>query len=175
MGFLDMFRGALGKSDAKEVDEIKADNFFERRSSMRVDARPGTRILIVDDSKTIVFALKKMLSGKEFILSEAYDGEACLEMVRETQPELIFLDIVMPGANGFAVLRAIRRDPATRNIPVIMMSGNENATEQFFGSKIPADDFMKKPFSRQEVYVRIAALLDESHIPQRRKTPDANN
>lgn len=106
-----------------------------------------------------------MLSGKDFILSEAYDGESCLEMIRETQPELIFLDIVMPGANGFAVLRAIRRDPATRNTPVIMMSVNENATEQFFGSKIPADDFMKKPFSRQEVYARIGALLDENLTP----------
>ncbi|MPN41333.1 Phosphate regulon transcriptional regulatory protein PhoB [bioreactor metagenome] len=69
--------------------------------------------------------------------------------------------------NGFAALRAIRRDPMTRDIPVIMMSGNEQAMEQFFGTRIGADDFMKKPFSRYEIFFRIERLLDENLIPRR--------
>ena len=74
-------------------------------------------------------------------------GRKFLDFVpEEHRPELIFLDIVLPGMNGFAALRAIRRDPMLRDIPVIMMSGNEQAMEKFFGTRIGADDFMKKPF-----------------------------
>jgi len=67
----------------------------------------------------------------------------------------------------FAALRALRRDPLTQHIPVIMISGNEQATELFFGSRIGADDFMKKPFSRFEVFARIERLLDAEMIPRR--------
>jgi twitching motility two-component system response regulator PilH len=69
--------------------------------------------------------------------------------------------------NGFAALRAIRRDPDLRDIPVIMMSGNEQAVEQFFGTRIGADDFMKKPFSRYEIFFRIERLLDNNLTPRR--------
>jgi DNA-binding response OmpR family regulator len=82
-------------------------------------------------------------------------------------PAIVFLDIVLPGMNGFSALRMIRRNPLTRDIPVIMMSGNEQATEQFFGTRIGADDFLKKPFSRFEVFSRIERLLDDSLIPRR--------
>jgi twitching motility two-component system response regulator PilH len=134
----------------------------------RIDARRGTKVLIIDDSKTIVMALSRMLQPSGYLISEAFDGESGVAMARASRPDLIFLDIVMPGMNGFAALRALRRDPETQEIPVIMMSGNEHATEQFFGSRIPADDFMKKPFSRQEVFARIQELLNDQLVPQRR-------
>jgi twitching motility two-component system response regulator PilH len=111
-----------------------------------------------------------MLHPSGFKITEAYDGETGVALARASRPNLIFLDIVMPGMNGFAALRALRRDPLTQEIPVIMMSGNEHATEQFFGSRIPADDFMKKPFSRLEVFARIEGLLDAQLVPQRRVT-----
>ena len=171
MGFFDRFRNLVG-GKGEEVDEplpIRAPVIpIERRIRKRVDARRGTRVLIIDDSKTIVVALSRMLQPSGFLISEAYDGETGVAMARATKPQLVFLDIVMPGMNGFAALRALRRDPETQEIPVIMMSGNEHATEQFFGSRIPADDFMKKPFSRLEVFARIQGLLDEQLVPQRR-------
>jgi twitching motility two-component system response regulator PilH len=142
---------------------------IDRRARKRVNARRGTGALIIDDSKTIVVALRRMLETAGYIVSEAYDGATGLDMARRRRPDLVFLDIVMPGMNGFAVLRALRRDATTEAVPVIMMSGNEHATEQFFGSGIPADDFMKKPFSRLEVFARIEGLLDEQLVPQRRK------
>lgn len=77
--------------------------------------------------------------------------------------------------NGFAALRALRRDGCTWQIPVIMMSGNEKATEQFFGTRIGADDFMKKPFSRLEVFSRIEQLLDEDLVPRRRIVKSAES
>lgn len=139
----------------------------ERRKRTRIDAREGTRVLIIDDSRTIVTALRKFLRSAGYETIEAMDAEMGLTLMREHRPELVFLDIVLPGMNGFAALRAIRRDPQLRDIPVIMMSGNEQAVEQFFGTRIGADDFMKKPFSRYEIFFRIERLLDTNLVPRR--------
>jgi CheY-like chemotaxis protein len=68
--------------------------------------------------------------------------------------------------NGFAALRVIRRDPRVRDIPVIMISGNEQATEQFYAKRIGADDFMKKPFSRYEVFAHMESLVLAGKLPQ---------
>lgn len=139
----------------------------ERRRRARVNAREGTRVLIIDDSKTIVTVLKKFLRSAGYETFEALDAEDGLVQLQRHEAQLVFLDIMLPGMNGFAALRAIRRDPQTRDIPVIMMSGNEQAMEQFFGSRIGADDFMKKPFSRHEVFFRIERLLDAELVPRR--------
>lgn len=144
-----------------------APQINERRVKERINAREGTRVLIIDDSKTVVTVLKKFLRSAGYETIEALDAESGLAQLHPQPPELIFLDIMLPGMNGFAALRHIRRDPATRNIPVIMMSGNEQAMEQFFGTRIGADDFMKKPFSRYEVFFRIERLLDENLVPRR--------
>ncbi len=95
------------------------------------------------------------------------DAASGLQIAVSECPDLIFLDIVLPGMSGFEALRQLRREPATRAIPIIMMSGNEQATEQFYVQKIGADDFMKKPFSRPEVFARIERLLDDSLLPRR--------
>ncbi|HEX4854529.1 MAG TPA: response regulator [Arenimonas sp.] len=139
----------------------------ERRGKPRMNARPGTRMLVVDDSPTIVALLGRMLRQNDYTVLEAGDAEAGLEIARTQAPELIFLDIVLPGMDGFAALRQLRRDPATRDIPVIMISGNEQATEQFYVHRIGADDFMKKPFARAEVFARIERLLDAHSVPRR--------
>ncbi|HRE15654.1 MAG TPA: response regulator, partial [Rhodocyclaceae bacterium] len=89
-------------------------------------------------------------------------------IARLQQPDLIFLDIVLPGMNGFAALRVMRKDPQTQHIPIIMISGNEQAAEQFYAQRIGADDFMKKPFSRFEVFARIERLLDNNLMPRRK-------
>ena len=139
----------------------------ERREKPRSNVRPGTRVLIVDDSTTIVAVLRKMLQQNGFQTLEAYTAEDALEMTRDLTPDLIFLDIVLPGMDGFAALRALRRQPSTKLVPIIMISGNVQATEQFYVQRIGADDFMKKPFSRPEVFARIDRLLDEEGVPRR--------
>ncbi|NOT89165.1 MAG: response regulator [Lysobacter sp.] len=139
----------------------------ERREKPRGNVRPGTRVLIVDDSTTIVAVLRKMLQQNGFQTLEAYTAEDALELTRDLTPDLIFLDIVLPGMDGFAALRALRRQPSTKLVPIIMISGNVQATEQFYVQRIGADDFMKKPFSRPEVFARIDRLLDEEGVPRR--------
>jgi len=168
VGILDQLRALFGSSTPLPPDDIQpASVVSERRHKERVNAREGTRVLIIDDSKTIVTVLRKFLRSAGYETLEALDAETGLSLIHERHPELIFLDIILPGMNGFAALRAIRRDPLTRDIPVIMMSGNEQAMEQFFGTRIGADDFMKKPFSRHEVFFRIERLLDDQMIPRR--------
>lgn len=140
----------------------------ERRLRKRINARHGLSALIIDDSQTIVAALGKTLRSAGYVTIAAGDAESGLELARQTRPCLIFLDIVLPGMNGFAALRLIRKNPLLRDTPVIMISGNEHATEQFYANRIGADDFMKKPFARIEVFSRIENLLDAELIPRRR-------
>jgi twitching motility two-component system response regulator PilH len=104
-------------------------------------------------------------SGYEPLI--AANAERGLEILRAENPDLVVLDVIMPGMNGFAALRQIRRDPLVKNLPVIMMSGNEQATEQFYVMRIGADGFMKKPFSRFDVFSRIEKLLDANLVPRR--------
>lgn len=139
----------------------------ERREKPRSNARSGTRVLIVDDSPTVVTVLRKLMQQNDYRTFEAYSAEEALELVQRERPELIFLDIVLPGMDGFSALRALRRDPITKDVPIIMISGNAQATEQFYVQRIGADDFMKKPFSRAEVFARIERLVDADGIPRR--------
>jgi twitching motility two-component system response regulator PilH len=139
----------------------------QRRAGPRLNARGGMRVLVVDDSTTVVSLLARMLRQNGYVVLEAFDAENGVEVALAEKPDLVFLDIVLPGMSGFAALRQLRRQPSTRDIPIIMMSGNEQATEQFYAQRIGADDFMKKPFSRAEVFMRIENLLDVSLLPRR--------
>lgn len=169
MGIFDQL-SALFRREPEPLSDQPRSWEPERRSKLRVNARDGTRVLIIDDSITVVTVCKKYLRSAGYDTFEALDAETGLGMMREQAPELIFLDIMLPGMNGFAALRTLRRDPLTRDIPVIMMSGNEQAMEQFFGLRIGADDFMKKPFSREELFFRIERLLDDDCVPRRVKS-----
>lgn len=139
----------------------------ERRDGERVNAREGTRVLVIDDSTTVLAVLRRYLEQNQYIVLEAETAEAGIQIARDEKPDLIFLDIVLPGMNGFTALRTLRREAGTKDIPVIMMSGNEQATEQFYAQRIGADDFMKKPFSRPELFARIERLLDADKVPKR--------
>lgn len=140
----------------------------ERRNRKRKNANRGAKALIIDDSATVVAALRKMLRSAGYATREAADAESGLTLITQDPPDLVFLDIVLPGMNGFGALRAIRKTPSTQHIPVIMISGNEHATEQFYANRIGADDFLKKPFSRYELFAHIESLLDDSRMPRRK-------
>jgi len=168
MGFFSNLRGAMTVGAFGFLKKLfGGGSDDERRGKPRINAREGTRVLIIDDSALIVALLRKFLRQNGFVTLEAGDAEKGVELARTEVPDLIFLDIVLPGMNGFAALRMLRRDPITKEIPIIMISGNEQATEQFYAQRIGADDFMKKPFSREEVFVRIERLLNAQLVPKR--------
>jgi twitching motility two-component system response regulator PilH len=141
--------------------QLAARKAERREEHPRKTAQEGTRVLVIDDSATILAMLGRILRQNQYDVLDAADAERGLQLARAHAPSLIFLDIVLPGMSGFEALRQLRRDPITRDIPVIMMSGNEMATEQFYVQRIGADDFMKKPFSRGEVFTRINRLLND--------------
>jgi CheY-like chemotaxis protein len=132
-----------------------------------LQAASGTKMLVVDDSPTIRAVLGKMLGQDGYAVQKAVDGESAIELAKNEQPELIFLDIVLPGINGFAVLRALRHDPLTQHIPIVMISGNQQATEQFYVQRFGADDFIKKPFGQREVQQSIHRLVEAGRLPAR--------
>lgn len=142
---------------------------MERRAVPRSGVPKAAWVLVVDDSPTIRAVLGKMLTQDSHVVFKAADGETAIEMARTELPDLIFLDIVLPGMNGFAVLRALRRDPLTHNIPIVMISGNVQATEQFYVQRYGADDFMKKPFGRGEVFARIQQLTKTGRLVVRQR------
>jgi len=146
-----------------QVDTASA----ERRQAPRLRAPAGSQVLVVDDSPTIRAVLGKMLGQDGYTVLKAPDGETAVTMARSELPDLIFLDIVLPGMSGFEVLRTLRRDPQTKATPIVMISGNMQATEQFYVQRFGADDFMKKPFGRAEVFERIRALIQAGRLPER--------
>lgn len=141
----------------------------ERRAVPRTGEPKEACVLVVDDSATIRAVIGKMLTQNGHHVLKAADGESALAIARTERPDLIFLDIVMPGMSGFAVLRALRHDPATSAIPIVMISGNVQATEQFYVQRFGADDFMKKPFGRSEVFARIEHLTSSGRLVVRQR------
>jgi len=131
----------------------------DRRGKDRLQARVGATILIVDDSRTIQFSLRNMLQQAGYQILEARNGENGIELAREHKPDLIFMDVVMPGMTGFQATRALRKHQETSEIPIIVMSGNEQATEKFWVIKIGANDFMTKPFQRKTVFEKLEKHL----------------
>lgn len=168
MSILTQLRSILGKAESETPTPLEPAKdrarTIERRRQKRLDSHKGRRILIIDDSSTITAALKKILRSAGCMVTDAQDAETGLEKIRCEKPDLVFLDIILPGMNGFAALRLMRRDPLSKHIPVIMISGNEQATEQFYAKRIGADDFMKKPFSRHEVFARMEGLVESNKL-----------
>jgi twitching motility two-component system response regulator PilH len=171
MGLLQRLLNLFAPAPAVDADVEAQTDGIERRRKERKSTLPGIKVLIIDDSSTIVALLRRMMRQNDFETLEAEDAETGIELARTELPHLIFLDIVLPGMNGFNALRVLRRDPATKHIPIIMISGNEQATEEFYVHRIGADDFMKKPFARAEVFARIERLMDEDGTPCRVNIP----
>ncbi len=116
------------------------------------------KILIVDDSPTERFYLTDILVRQGYAVSTAVNGEEALERIRAERPELILMDVVMPGANGFQVTRAIARDPELSKVPVIICSSKSQETDRIWGMRQGAKDYLVKPVDPQLLLAAIAAL-----------------
>jgi len=116
------------------------------------------RILIVDDSPTERHVLNDMLtkSGYEVVASD--NGEDAILKAKALKPDLILMDVVMPGLNGFQATRAISRDPDTRTIPIILCTSKSQETDKIWGMRQGARDYIVKPVNRDELLEKIAAI-----------------
>lgn len=115
-------------------------------------------ILVVDDSATDSFFLSELLKGAGFEVSTADSGEACLEILKQERPDLILMDVLMPGLNGFQTTRAITHNPETADIPVIVCTGKAQLTDRVWALRQGAKDCVAKPVSAEELVAKIRAL-----------------
>jgi diguanylate cyclase len=124
----------------------------------RSSGRPA-RILIVDDERQNRTLLEVMLEPEGYVLGTATNGDEALAMVEKFAPDLILLDIMMPGMNGYMVTARLKENPATRHIPVMVLSSLDDRNSMAHGLGAGADAFLGKPIDRMELYVQIRQLL----------------
>jgi DNA-binding response OmpR family regulator len=117
------------------------------------------RILVVDDEKDIVDLVRYHAEKAGFDCSTAGDGAAGLRLARQARPDLIVLDLMLPGLDGLEVCRQLRRDPATGRVPIIMLTARAEEVDRVVGLEVGADDYVVKPFSPRELVARIRAIL----------------
>lgn len=116
------------------------------------------KILVVDDSATDRLYLTEMLEQAGFDVTTAENGEECLAKVDADAPDLVVMDVVMPGLNGFQATRALSKNPHTAHIPVIMCTGKEQATDRMWALRQGAKDCVIKPVQPDDLLAKIRAL-----------------
>lgn len=117
------------------------------------------KLLIVDDEKDIVDLVAYNLEREGYEVLKAYDGEGALRIVRAKSPDLVILDLMLPGIQGVEVCKRLRRDPATSAVPVIMLTAKGEEVDKVLGLEVGADDYVTKPFSVKELVARVKAVL----------------
>ncbi len=119
---------------------------------------PIQKILLVDDSKTELHVLSDMLVKRGYSVRTAENGEEALKRLAEETPDLILMDVVMPGQNGFQLTRTITRDERFANVPVIMCTSKGQETDKVWGMRQGARDYVVKPVKAEELLTKIKAL-----------------
>ncbi len=119
---------------------------------------PITNILVVDDSPTDRAYLSDLLSKNGFKVSTAESAEDCMAKVKQVRPDLVLMDVIMPGQNGFQATRALSKDESTKDIPVIICTSKGQETDKVWGMRQGAKDYVVKPVNPTELLGKIKAL-----------------
>ena len=122
-------------------------------------AMAGERILLIEDEPDIAEVLQYNLEKEGFQVELASRGDAGLEAVRRESPELILLDLMLPGLDGLELTRLLKRDPSTAHLPIVMLTARSEEVDRIVGLELGADDYISKPFSPREVVLRVKAVL----------------
>lgn len=124
------------------------------------------KILVVDDEPKIVDMVRKFLESEGFAVRAAYDGLVGLELARAEAPDLVILDVMLPGLDGLEVLKRLR---GQSDVPVIMLTARSEEIDRLLGLGLGADDYVTKPFSLRELALRIRAVLRRTQVQAERK------
>ena len=122
------------------------------------------KVLVVDDEPNIVLSLEFLMQQTGFEVTTAFDGESALILVNENPPDLVLLDISLPGISGFEVLEQLRNQAAFKRLPIVMLTAHGREVEREKGLALGADDYITKPFSTRQLVEKVQALLNESAI-----------
>jgi len=128
------------------------------------------KVLIVEDEKDIVKMLDYNLKKDGFRTLSAYDGEDALDLAHRERPDIIILDLMLPGIGGLEVCKALKKDDKTATIPIIMLTAKAQESDKIVGLELGADDYITKPFSHRELIARIKTVL--RRIQEKEKSPE---
>ena len=121
-----------------------------------VSGTEHTRVLVVDDEVLVVRLLSRTLQAAGHDVSVATDATEALDLVRRAPPDLVLLDVNLPGGNGFEVCRELRNDPATAAVPIVLLSGNDSEAQRTRALEAGATEFLAKPFDRAAIVACVA-------------------
>jgi twitching motility two-component system response regulator PilH len=116
------------------------------------------KVLVVDDSKTEIMFMTDLLTKNGFTVRSAENAEDAFRKLAEEKPDLILMDVVMPGQNGFQLTRAISRDPQFADVPIIMCTSKNQETDRVWGMRQGARDYITKPVDAHDLMAKIKAL-----------------
>jgi twitching motility two-component system response regulator PilH len=119
---------------------------------------PIQKVLVVDDSKTELVFLTDLLQKNGFTVKTAENADDAMRRIEEEQPDLILMDVVMPGQNGFQLTRAIARNPQYASVPIILCTSKNQETDRLWGMRQGARDYIVKPVVASELMAKIKAL-----------------
>lgn len=132
-----------------------------------------SKILIVDDEQDIVELLSYNLEKEGFSTVKTYDGVSAFNVIATKKPDLMILDLMLPGMNGLDVCKKVRANPATADLPIIMLTAKGEELDKIIGLEIGADDYMTKPFSVKELIARVRTILRRTQDRPETKLPEA--
>ncbi len=124
------------------------------------ETRP--KVLIVDDEMDTLLPLKRSLEVEDYIVVEALNGQEALNMVKNEIPDIILLDLMLPGMDGYEVCSRLKNNALTKNIPIIMLTARDDVKDRVKGLETGADDYVAKPFNLHELKARIKSVLRRS-------------
>ena len=134
-------------------------SFSDDRNAAARTQRERCCVLVVDDAPANVALLQQMLSREGYDVLTASNGRDALQIVHQHRPDIVLSDVVMPGGDGLSLCRALKADPSTRLLPVILLTSLEGRDERLTGIDAGADDFLRKPFDPHELRARVRSLV----------------
>ena len=132
----------------------------ERRQRERIKLSGEYTVLIVDDSKTVVHALKALLEQAGYSTLTASGGEEAVNLTRQHKPDVVLMDVIMPGMTGFQATRILHKDPVTNHIPVVIISASEQPSEKAWCKRLGARGFLPKPIQRGQLFPCLEEVLN---------------
>ncbi len=130
-----------------------------QESNTAKNQEPVSTVLVIDDQENIIEFIKLGLKYEGFLVESAADGPQGLAAAQRINPDLIILDLMLPGIDGLEVCRRLRANPTTKDIPILMLTAKDDVRDRITGLDTGADDYLTKPFSFEELVARIRAIL----------------